>query len=282
MNINQLIEKAEKDTKSEHGTLKNDVFVGWLLKKALLNEVSIAISEDPIDHTPLSKPYNNKRSIEKVLNSAIFLTIAEMLINQGKFKEGEDVFKKLLEIAPEDTTTLNNYGVMIINEQLVLYSKKEKLCKERIEESWKLISKAAIIDRILFDKPMQFPAYKNLCLLRAVEAAYYLEEKHCLPAFLLSWMSIEMSLHRIWQITLEEIGYFKSKIESFERWNIDTVIETLFMSKCDPEFLKLKTPLDILRGHRNDLLHGRIFDITIGTARFSIQTAFNLIPIKQK
>ena len=127
-----------------------------------------------------------------------------------------------------------------------------------------------------------FPLTRIFVCLELVEAAYYLEEKHFLPSFLLSWMSIEMTLNRIWHTTLAEMGYGKSRIKSLERWNIDTIIEALYMSKCDPEFLKLKTALDILRGNRNDLLHGRIYEVTYGTARFSIQTAFALIPIKQK
>ena len=128
------------------------------------------------------------------------------------------------------------------------------------------------LDKEIHDEPLLLPAYKNLCLLRAVEAAYYIQEEQNLTAFVMAWMSIEMTIYRIWYAHLKDNSYSKGKMDSLKKWKIDNIIELLYLCKCDLEFVRL----------RNDLLHGTTFEISEGHSRRCIDVALQLIPIKQK
>lgn len=161
------------------------------------------------------------------------------------------------------------------------YGSNQKYDKKKIEFAETKISKAATIDKYLHEEPLIFPAYKNLCLLRAVDATYYIQEKEYLPAFLLAWMSIEMTIYRIWYSHLRDNHYSKGKTDDLARWNIDIIIEVLYLNQCDSKFTELKTELDSLRKTRNNLLHGNTFEITESEAKRCIDAALAFLPIKQ-
>lgn len=145
-----------------------------------------------------------------------------------------------------------------------------------------MIFKAWEIDQNIHEDPRLLPAYKNICYIRAVEAVYYFDQGDSFTAFILGWISIEMSIYRIWyKLLTETFPGSKEKIDSLMKWTVDPILETLFLSKIDNRFMKLKSDVDMLRGFRNDLIHGRIADITRGTARRCIDIAHQIIPIKQ-
>jgi hypothetical protein len=281
MTIADIVQEVAKQNNLKIEQLTVDHIVEWIVNKNKLGEFLSSINEDALKLTPLKKPYNGKPSIDRLLTGDTFVGIATALAKIGHSQEAEKVFQLILNRTPHDTTALNDYGVLVINELINEYNKGVKISKERLAVARKQIYDATIIDRHLHEDPRLLPAYKNLCLLRIVEAITYLNEREAFTAFLLAWMPIEMTICRIWYKLSKENYEGKGKIDALERWNIDTVIEVLFINKIDPEFCKLKPELDSLKGFRNDLLHGRMLEITEGQARHSIEVAQKLIPIKQ-
>ena len=281
MTMADIVQEVAKQNNLKIEQLKADHIAEWIVNKNKLDDFLFSINADALKITPLRKPYYGKPSIDRLLTADTFVGIADALARIGHLQEAEEVFKLILKRTPCDTTALNDYGVLVIDELIGEYKKGVKISKERLAVARKQIYDATIIDRHLHQDPRLLPAYKNLCLLRIVEAISYLNEKETFTAFVLSWMSIEMTLYRIWYKLSKENYEGKSKIDSLERWNIDTIIEVLYINKIDPEFCALKPELDSLKGFRNDLLHGRMLEITEGQARHSIEVAQRLIPIKQ-
>jgi hypothetical protein len=172
--------------------------------------------------------------------------------------------------------------VTLLDELVEAYKTNSEYDKSKIELAFAKISKAAEIDKYLHGEPLLLPAYKNLCLLRAVEATYYVKNNELFMGFILGWMSIEMTIYRIWYSHLKENSYTNGKIDELEQWNIDKIVETLYLSKCDPHFNSLKEQIEMLQGIRNKLLHGKIFEVTDGNTRQCINVALSLLPIKQQ
>jgi hypothetical protein len=104
-----------------------------------------------------------------------------------------------------------------------------------------------------------------------------MEMKHVETAFIMAWISIEMTIYRLWYILMID----NSCNEDLSRWNVDTVMEVLFLSKIDETFQKLKPELDTLKSLRNNLIHGEVVEITSGQAERCIDIAWEMMPIKK-
>jgi hypothetical protein len=112
-----------------------------------------------------------------------------------------------------------------------------------------------------------------------MEAGIYLRNKETFTAFVLAWMSIEMSIYRIWYKFLKNLHSSKEKIDSLMKWRFESIAEACYLAKVDPEFMPLKPDLDTLRGIRNCLLHGDIIQVTTGHAARCIEIADKLTHI---
>jgi len=278
MKIDDLILEASKEINVKSGVMKAELFCDWLFRRGKLDSLITAIKEDTVN----PEQYETAKSIDRLQKADFYVPIATFMGLKGYMKESEEVFRTILSITPNDTSALNDYGFVILSELTRIYNSNKQWDRQRIDYAWKQISKAAVLDKEIHDEPLLLPAYKNLCFLRAVEATYYIQEKQIMTAFVMAWMSIEMTIYRIWYTHLKENTYSKGKMNSLKKWKIDTIIELLFLCKCDQEFVKLKDDLDTLKGLRNDLLHGTIFEITEGHAKRCVDVALQLIPIKQK
>lgn len=277
MKIEQLLLEAHKECADGSGNLTSELLIDWIIKNNRFEDVLSAIKEDGTREIELRKKYREKKITRRLQNSDTFVSIASLLVQKGHKKEADIIFTTILDLTPDDTSALNDYGFSILFELFGMYKENKKFDREKIESALKPISKAAAIDKCLFDEPHVFPAYKNLCLLRAVEAAYYLEEKHVETAFIMAWISIEMTIYRLWHILMID----NSCNEDLSRWNVDTVMEVLFLSKFDETFQKLKPELDSLKGLRNDLIHGEVVEITNGQAERCIDIAWEMMQIKK-
>jgi hypothetical protein len=279
MNLKNLIIEASKENNT--GKLSAQEFVNWLITKNRIGDLILLIKNDNIKDVELKKPYNGKSSIKRLENSDELVQITTFIGTLGHMKEAKEVFDAQLTLTPDDTSALNNYGFILINEMIKAYGVNKKYDQRAIQIAQSKVSKAATIDKFLHEEPLVMPAYKNLCLLRAVEATYFTQLSAYLSAFLIAWMSIEMSIYRIFYLHLKENKYSKRKIEDLQRWNIDTIIEVLYLNKCDPEFSKQKDNIDALRKLRNHLIHGDIFEVTEGEAKRCIDVALAFTQIKE-
>lgn len=276
MKLSDLINEANKKEK-----LSSTGFANWLIDNNRVNDLIAVLKSDRVMAIELRKKYCGRQSIDRLENSEFFVNFATFFATLGHIKESEQIFNNLLALTPDDTSALNNYGFMLLNEMVKDYKTEKKYDKNKIDLAESKISKAATIDKYLHEEPLILPAYKNLSLLRAVNATYYIEEKANLPAFLLAWMSIEMTIYRIWYSHLRENHYSKEKTDELARWTVDTIIEVLFLNKCDAKFIELKAELDSLKNIRNHLLHGKTFEISEAEAKRCVDVALMLIPIKQ-
>jgi hypothetical protein len=162
--------------------------------------------------------------------------------------------------------------------------------KKRLDLARKLIFKAYAFDTKVSADCYTYPAYNNSCFLRAMEAIYYNEQKDSFAAFVLGWMSIEMTLYRIWHQFLK----LKSVdgIDDLMRWNLDTIIKVLSLAEVDENLKYTKADLNNLksliigslrnlRKTRDRLLHGKIDNPTSGQSTQCVNTALKLVPLFQ-
>ena len=256
MLFKNLILQAETDLKMEKFTA--EVFIHWLINEKKIDDIILLIENDDLIEIELKRSFSGKKKMKRLKNADEIIQLTTLMGTIGHLIQAKELFDAILTITPDDTSALNNYGFILLNEMVEAYEKNRVYNFNELRMAHDKISKAASIDKCLHEEPLIFPAYKNMCLLRAVEATYFSQTKAFLPAFLTAWMSIEMSTYRIFYQHLKENNYSKGKIDELQRWNIDTIIEVLFLNNCDEQFVKQKENLDMLRKLRNHLIHGDI------------------------
>jgi hypothetical protein len=264
------------------GDLTPDQFVHWLLDEKKIEGILLLIKNEELVEITLKSKYSGKATIDRLKNADEIIQLTTFIGALGHISEASEIFDAILNITPNDTSALNNYGFILLNDMVGAYEKNLMYNFDTLRKAHDKISKAASIDKYLHEEPLIFPAYKNMCLLRAVEATYFTQINAYLPAFLTAWMSIEMSTYRIFYQHLKEKKYSRGKIAELQRWNIDTIIEVLFLNNCSDQFVQQKDKLDMLRKLRNHLIHGDIFEITEGHAKTCIDVALSFIKIKNE
>jgi hypothetical protein len=274
--IDRIVNEGKLEDKSI-GTLTD-----WIVENQGKETVSMyvsAIDEDEIlDLTPEGKK-RGKIFIKKLKFWNFFNGLGIKYSERGWFKESEQIFEAILKRTPNDVDSILNYGAATFNMILALYNQGKGVDKNQIEKARSLIFEAYRYDTEVHEDWRIKPAYKNLCYLRAIEAAFYYNQKELLTAFVLGWMSIELSLYRIWfQFVIKKVT---EGIDELMNWNTEHIIEALFLSDIDGTFKGIKSDLDILKGIRHKLLHGKINNPTPGNAKFCIDTALKIIPILQ-
>jgi hypothetical protein len=279
MKFIDLVKEAIKENKEKE--FHAGEFIIWLLEKDRIGDLRYIIETDAVKTIPLRKAYGGKNSILRLQQSDEVIQITTLMGTMGYVKEAQEIFEVLLARTPDDASALNNYGFILLNEMVIQYQTDKKYDKNKLRIAQDKISNAATIDKFLHEEPLAMPAYRNLCLFRAVEATYYEQISAYLPAFLVAWMSVEMSVYRIFYSHLKENQYSKSKIDDLLRWNIDTIAEVLYLNKCDPQFVEWKDELDALRRLRNRLMHGDDFDLSERDTKRCIDLALRLTFMKQ-
>lgn len=118
------------------------------------------------------------------------------------------------------------------------------------------------------------PAYKNLSLVLIWEARIFYDKSEFFPSFLMAWISVELSLMRMWFKMLVEREYSNTKIKWLGRLDIGIIIEALYLAEelTDEE----KTDIDNLRGRRNDIIHATGATPTKGETTRAIDLALFL------
>lgn len=117
MKIDDLVFEAAKDVKPESGKMKAELFCDWLISKGKFDNFLGSIKEDAI--VPVQ--FETAKTIDRLKNADMYVSIASYLALKGYIKEGEEVFKTILTFTPNDTSALNDYGTAILNELLGNY-----------------------------------------------------------------------------------------------------------------------------------------------------------------
>ena len=248
-------------------------------------ELLSAIPEAQIVKEKVKAKGDNTIEVAKLENSEFLIYLANSYSEMKMFDKAIQLFEQIEKRGSNESTMLNDYGAVLLRQ--MLFSKN--ISKQKWEFARQLIFRAFEFDKRVSKDCYKFPAYKNLCFLRAVEANYYLQQNDSFAAFVLAWMSIEMTLYRIWRQYLQLKG--SKKIDELSRWDSDAIIEMLYIAnidndlpntKRDIEGLKsLKPHLDTLRGERNHLLHGDKDNPTDGQAKHCAEIALAMVPLFQ-
>ena len=280
MKTSEIIDKIAKKGKLKDkniGTLTK-----WIIEnqgKETISEYLSAINEDEVlKLTPKGKQ-RGKIFLTKLKYWDFFNGLAIKYSEKGWFKESEQIFKAILTRTPNDIDSILNYGAIMIHMTVALHSQGKGINKKQLENARILIFKAFRYDKKVHTDWRTKPAYKNLCYLRVIEAIHHYNQNELFTAFVLGWMSIEMTLYRIWFqfITTKTT----TRIDELMKWNSDDIIETLFLGEVEEGYKAMKNSLDTLKGVRNKLLHGEIDKPTLGQVKLCINTALKLIPVLQ-
>ncbi len=277
--IEDIVVEATKDLGVDFQNLTLTKLAKWLIEKNKVDVFKEAIDKEPIIRVLTQKKYRGKLYIEQILNLDVTVGSANALRQLGHQKQAEEIFTKLLQKTKYDSTVLNDYSVLVMKELMEQYNNGLELNEKRLELCKSLASKALIIDHHLCDDSLKEVSKINMCTIRVLEAISYFQKEDRFTSFVLGWMSIEMILSCIWYRLLRCTYYSKDKIDSLQRWNIDTIMEVLLLKDNVAGFKSIKPSLDTLKGTRNDLLHGTIFEVTKGQARSCIEIAYKLLII---
>jgi len=212
--------------------------------------------------------------------SSVWNTIALTYMHEEMFEKSKLLFQEMIRQGTSDPSTLNNFGVVLIQEIV----KTKKIIPDNIIEAKKAIFQAFTFDMDAkltrskkFIRAALLPAFKNLIFIRSIESELFFQQKRYFFSFILSWLSIEMSLNRIWLQYMENNGYSNAFRSELMRNDIKPIIDTLFVLDIIDE--NTKNTLHRFRSTRNDILHGMQFDSTIADARNCLKMSRQLIPI---
>ncbi len=286
MKLDDALEKIVKD-----GGLpdtKYSTIVKWCLENkddAKYADLVSAIQEDQIIKGYIKGKGDATIEVSKLEHSDLLIFLANSFSKVNMFDKAIELFEQLEKRGSNESTMLNDYGAALLEQM----ASSKSFDKKKWERARQLIFKAFNFDKKVSKDCYKFPAYKNLSLLRAVEASYYLQQNDSFAAFILAWMSIEMTLYRIWRQYLQLKN--STKVDELSRWDTDAIIEMLHIgnieddlpaTKKDIEILKqLKPQLDTLRGVRNHLLHGDIDNPTDGQANHCTKIARSMVQLFQ-
>ena len=248
-----------------------------------LEHVLDLIAKDKLLIEEMYDRQNEIVKIKKLEGSKLFFKQVGDYVKTGALQSALEILQAMIKRGSNESSLLNDYGGLLARQTL----EGEEMDKEKLLEARKYIFEAYEFDRKTTRDWYTFPAYKNLCYLRAAEANHYRKQKDTFAAFVLGFVSIEMTIYRLWHQYLR----LKSakKIEELMRWNLDSIIRVLCLGEvseppfaADLDTLKQSAEqLTMLKATRDDLLHGKKSDPTGGEVDQCIRTALKLVPLFQ-
>jgi hypothetical protein len=259
------------------------------LKQRIFPDLDDFLRTKPTDIIPLLLSNIKKTKIEhtakvrdlvynRLKYSDIWNDIAITYMKLKNFGKAKAILEAMLDAKASDSSTITNYGAVLLNEML----DKHKLHPENFKTAKDLTFKAFVFDvpkKGLLFKGVLMPAFKNLVLIRNIESEDFLNKGELFTSFVLGWISVEMSLLRIWSRFLEMMKYSNGKRQDMMGWDVKLIIEILSMAKIIPP--EIRNALDRLRETRNRLIHGTELVPTEGEVRGCIHVGRMLIPILQ-
>jgi pentatricopeptide repeat protein len=280
MKITEVINKILKEAHLQDQS--NASIVKWIIQNRGKEDLSLylsAVEEENLQTVTVEGRGDKEIPVKQLEHSNFFVILANSYASLGWFNEALGLFEAMVARGSNESTVLNDYGATLLNQMMTV----KIIDKEKLDVARKLIFEAFKFDKEVSKDFYAYPAYRNLCYLRDIEAIRYYNQNEDFTAFVLSWMSIEMTILRIWfqfiKNRMPDVS--KEKVDKLMRWDIEPIVETLFLGQVDGSFKEIKRDLDTLRGIRNDLLHGKIDNPTHGNAKLCIDVAYRIIPILQ-
>jgi len=250
----------------------------------IIEEFIQQIKEDRLLDLEVRDLKGNRLRFKVLSKNKDFTAVGLKLKEEKSFEDAEKIFKAMLDMGETSSATQNNYGAVILDDVFSKLRKKEPVDPDRMGEARKSIFKACDFDKKVGLAWPAAPAYKNLCFLRNIEAYYRYSNKDFIGAFLLGWISIEMTLHRIWfqylQKTCSGILNQQSLYNKLMTLPFQAMFEILFATKIFDK--KIVKNLENLREIRNKLVHGEINDPDMKNVEDCIGIGHALIPLLQQ
>lgn len=211
-------------------------------------------------------------------HSGYWNRLAILYMSNGRFGKAKAVFEAMLAVGASDSSTITNYGAVLLNEMIAADKFDEENFTVAKEHTYRAFSFDVPKKGLLY-KGVLMPAFKNLVIIRNIEAEHFFNKGDLFTSFILGWISIEMSLLRIWSRFLELLKYSEGKREDMIRWDIGLIIEVLSIVKV--VMPDMKNYLESLRGIRNSLVHGTQIYPTKGEIKRCIEVGRMLVPLLQ-
>lgn len=194
----------------------------------------------------------------KTQRSSLWNEIAMQYFFHDKDEESKKILGKVVDMESNNPGTLNNFSLVLLS-------------TDHPREAKKYILKAFDLDvRHRKSEAVLLPAYRNLSWILINEAEEYNRNNDYFPAFLLSWISIELSLRRLWAEFCQKKSYNGKWLS---RLGIRYRIEVLsFLGIIDSVENDVRTTW----GRRNDIMHATGETPTRGETTRCIETASKL------
>jgi len=211
----------------------------------------------------------------------IWNSIALTYMNKGDFQKAIDVFNYLEKAGASDSATQNNIATVILNRMISKHI-IDQSDEQDFERAKNLLYKAFMFDvkakprRNIADAAL-FPAFKNMILVRNIESELYYNKRMYFLAFVLGWISVEMSLVRIWCQIMSNHKGERDVREKLSQLDAQTILDLLFGLNVIP--IDLYSKIKGIKDERNKLIHGTMINPTKGKTMELITLGRRLIPI---
>jgi hypothetical protein len=199
-------------------------------------------------------------------------------MNNKDYTSAKKLLSCIQSAGASDASTTTNYAAVLMNEMVEKGKIVEKTLNQARDLTFRALKfyvrgKGELIEGALT------PPFKNLVLIRNLEAELFLQKQDFFTAYILAWISVEMSLTRIWLQFLKNQKRGRKKRKWFADWDIAFIIEALFLLGIVKP--KLKNDLDCQRQLRNEVIHGLRAYPEEGQISRCIELGRALIPILQ-
>lgn len=234
-------------------------------------------NDEIIDSDEYAGIYYNKLGYTDLWNS-----IALIYMNTRMYEKSRELLRHKIKNKAYDSITITNCAASILN----IFLSKHKI--EKNDEPDFEYAKKLLFDAFNFDvqaKPRKnianaalLPAFKNIVLVRNIESELHYNKQEYFLSFIIGWISIEMSLVRIWCKIMSDQGGERNIREKLSKWDIQHILDALLMLKVLPK--TLYSQIKGIKEERNKLIHGTLMIPTPGLTDQTIKLGRALIPIQ--
>jgi len=212
--------------------------------------------------------------------SGVWNNAGIIYMNNKMYEKGKEIYSLMIEVGVFDSSTITNYAAVILNGMISKHVIEES-DEPDFEYAKELLFKAFMFD--VKAKPRRkadaalLPAYKNMIYVRNIESELYYNKQLYFISFILGWISVEMSLIRIFCKIMKDQKGEKKIREKLSMWNIQSILDILYALRIITKNLYVE--INSINKERNKLIHGTIINPTPGLTKQVIELGRKLIPL---